>query len=496
MAIGLGGFALLGVMSFDRARLLRAASVLAAAVLLAVVITNLAGPASRGPSRGLSSVVSGATEDVVGLGGRTDIWLASVRLLDSWERPSEESDIASAMRPLFGLGPEMYYYSHPLVTDPKDGLIVAGHAHNWPLQIVLELGLAGLLTFAVLTLSVLIAGFSVIRSRRSGPRNEGDWLLVAMVAVIASLAGRSVEQMAGIARIGDLLLFWALLAVVLAVYGISNGAVSGVRSKLRVKFAVVPIVTISTLLVLTAGVFIVRDVQMLRAGVVAGDAFAAGRAGDRAESITLLQRAIDLAPDVEQYRVQTGELLFEEAQAQPTAEAALPFLVAALQTFTSYEDRDPLSFITRLRISAVEAEMVKRGELALQNDLIFRLIRIADSMPSYPSVQAIVAEREFLARQMELALFFADRAIAMEAQTSPQPLAWLKRGQALGELGDVDGALESLSTGLEREPTGKHAPSLHRSLALVYDSLGDSELAAEHRAQAVELGTPSASEGP
>jgi len=61
------------------------------------------------------------------------------------------------------------------------------------------------------------------------------------------------------------------------------------------------------------------------------------------------------------------------------------------------------------------------------------------------------------------------------------------RGNALGDLGDIDGALASFQMSLERDPEGSYASGVHRNLALVYDGLGDAGLAAEHRVRADEI---------
>ena len=71
--------------------------------------------------------------------------------------------------------------------------------------------------------------------------------------------------------------------------------------------------------------------------------------------------------------------------------------------------------------------------------------------------------------------------------TSSQPLAWFMRGNALGDLGDVEGALDAFITALARAPEGELAPAIHRNIALAYDSRGEAGLAAQHRAMAEEI---------
>ena len=493
VVFGIGAFACLGATFLSRRLLFRAASVLVIGLLIAVLLTNLVPPSSDGQTRGVGSIVSIATSTgEVGLGGvvggsRLELWQSSARLLDSWEGQQQESGALSTLRPVFGLGPEMYHYSFPLVADPQDGVLVPSHAHNLPLHLVLEYGAAGLFAFVLLALSVLMAGLMTVWRYRRDKGRGGDWLSIAMLTVIASLIGRAVEQSVGVARIGDLILFWMLLGVALAVCAIGSGVRSGIRPSLSIGSGYTRLTVATLLAVVAFAIFFVRDVQMMRAGVVSGDAFAEARTGNKGEAIALLQRAIELAPEVQLYRAIAGELLIEKARAQVTNEAAMPILAEAYETIIPFEERDPFAFVMQLRIGVVEAEMVNRGDGALRDDLIARTIHVADSMPAYPAIQAVAAERVLIAGEIELGLLFANRAIEMEAETSPQPLAWLKRGQALAELGDLDAALESFTIGLSRETKGTMAAGFHRNIGHIYDALGDAELATEHRALADEM---------
>ncbi len=495
LVFGVGAFALLGAMSLNRPQMIRSASVFAIGILIAALITlttNLTGDSTEGSGRGLGSVLSGVTPAAGGLGARSDIWEGSVRLLDSWEVQDRESGTLSALRPVFGLGPEMYYYSYPLVANPQDGIIVVSHAHDWPLQLVLELGVTGLMAFIVLAVSVLIAGFVFIRKDRGDAMSGHEWLAIAMLAVIAALIGRSAEQIVGIARVGDLVPFWALLGAALAIYGIGRRGEAGIRPGSRNAISYAPLTVATVLAVAALYIFVARDIQMLRAGLISGDAFEEAAAGDRVEATNLLQKATDISPDVQQYYEWSGELLVERARAQADPGTALPLLGEAYETFSQYEKRDRLAFTTQLRIGLAEVELVLRGDDFRRNELINRMVRLADAMPSYPEIQAFAAERVLLASQsdrnvLELGLELANRAIVMEPETSAQPFAWFMRGRALGDLGDLDGAIESFTTALKRAPRGQFAPGIHENLARVYEATGDLALADEHRALAEEI---------
>ena len=355
---------------------------------------------------------------------------------------------------------------------------------------VLELGVTGLITFATLAIAVLMSGVAFVRRRGRDLTGPASWMTIVMVAVIAALIGRSAEQMVGIARMGDLVPFWALLAVVLAIYGMdrSVGAVDKDRpDRLPIRSRYVSIGAAAILTVVLLTIFVFRDVQMLNSGLTAADAFEESAAGNSTEAITLLKEASDRSPDVQQYHVWAGELLVRKAQEESDSDVASALLHDARETFATYVERDAFAYLTQIRLGLAEVELVNRGNSAIRIDLIRRSLNTAEAMPNYPDVQALAAERLLVAGQLDLGLQLADRAIAMESESLPQPLAWFMRGNALGDLGDVDGALTSFQMSLERDPEGPFASGVHRNLALVYEGLGDAALAAEHRERALEI---------
>ena len=201
----------------------------------------------------------------------------------------------------------------------------------------------------------------------------------------------------------------------------------------------------------------------------------------------MLQRAADIAPDVQQYHVWAGELLIEEARAQTDLDPALRLFGEAYSTFTRYERRDPMAFTTQLRIGLAAAELVSRGDDFRREELVSRSVRVADAMRAYPSNQAFTAERVLIAGEVQLGLDLADRALVMEDATEPQPFAWFLRGDALRGLGDTDMALAAFDAALDLAPDGQFAPAVHRSIALVQEGLGNLTLAAEHRTLAMEI---------
>ena len=483
--VGVTAFGVLGALTLDRSLLIRTVGIFAAGLLVAILVASIPAPEKEElqDHRGLESVVSGVA---TGFGGRSDIWRGSVRLLDSWEVQGSESAAASALRPVFGLGPEMLFFSYPLTANPQTGDTVPSHAHNLLLQILLESGLAGLLTFTGLTLAVLITGLTAAY----GHGQDRSGLKIVLVGVLAALIGRATEQMVGTARVGDMLAFWVLLGIVLVIHGILRSSKSDEDPQAETekpRSIYVPVAAATVVVILASAIFLVRDVQMLRSGFTAANAFdevVVGRDSDAIESLTA---AAARSPGVEQYHVMAAGLLISQAQQEPDDDLAIPLLTRARDVLINHEEHNPLAYSTQLRLGQAEVELVNRGVDDLRNVLTARSLITADSMPSYPAVQAQAAERVLVAGHLELGLSLADRAIALETERAPQALAWFMRGNALGDLGDVDGALESFLMSLEQDPEDQIASAVHRNIALVYEQRGESDLAADHRQAADEL---------
>ena len=101
-----------------------------------------------------------------GLNGRLNIWNSTLKLATKWSVPEEESSIKTLLRPVFGLGPDMFVYSFPMVGEPRTGLEVVDHAHNYELQILMEQGIFGLIGFLVFTTSLSISAFVIVKKLR------------------------------------------------------------------------------------------------------------------------------------------------------------------------------------------------------------------------------------------------------------------------------------------------------------------------------------------
>jgi tetratricopeptide (TPR) repeat protein len=381
---------------------------------------------------------------------------------------------------------------------------IAQNAHNYPLQLLMELGLLG---FASFIAAVLLTGYAAVRllstARRAG--KHGMWPSIAIVGLLAMLVGRGTEQMVGVARVGDLLAFWALTALLIAVVEIARRQLPdssensrevrhrrprGPRANTLPPRSVF-IAAALAITLLAAGVLYYKDFRSLQASVIARDAFELREEGRPNEALVKYKRAVELNPGVQDYHLQVNDLFRDaasEAEAAGNNDQAIFFWEEALEAARRYEDRNSKAFNTQTRMGQAESRLTALGRTDLVNVARERYVSIADARPSYPSIQADVAQGLLAVGNDVLGLEYADRAIGMETQAFPNPRAWWFRGVALENLGELEIAATSYETATDRAPGSQVAKDAHLQLAIVYDQLGDPVRADEHQvlADAIE----------
>ena len=148
-----------------------------------------------------------------------EIWGTATDLAASRDRPFDESGVVRGLRVLFGFGPDMFFYSYPVAADPQGSLLGVSHAHNYLLQVLMEEGLVGASLMAAAAALLLIAALRVLRARSAEP-----WLAIVMIGTLAALAGRAVDQFGSVARLSDLMLFFALGGALFALTEIARAA--------------------------------------------------------------------------------------------------------------------------------------------------------------------------------------------------------------------------------------------------------------------------------
>ncbi|MBT5320649.1 MAG: hypothetical protein HOL45_12180 [Chloroflexi bacterium] len=513
-ALGAFLIVVLAIARLEPATLKRAAVVAVGGVLVGVVLIGL--PA--GETRGTASLVTAfsasasipelppetqATEVIVPnsaasdarFSGRVGIWRGALELVRNREVYPPESGVHSALRPIFGFGPEMYTYSFPLTAEPY-GLRSADHAHNYPLQVLLELGLAGLLTLVILVGLILVTLIRVLWPA-SGVRPD-PWTTVAAIGILAALFGRAIEQGPGVAQIADLTGYWILMGLAVALSESKSVAdVSETTQTPRRRRAVgfsdlggrklTSLVIAIVVIAVAGGVFLFKDIQQLRGSLAAVEANDLVSQNRGEEALEKYRDAISLAPDVSEYPIRLHEMLFGVASQETDPENRRTLLEIGYEVLADTADRDPYDFLLRERLALATLDLFEDGQTERRDEVIDRYIDFAESRPSYSEAQALLGNAAVIVGGFEVGLAAANRAIEIELNPAALDRAWWVRGIALDGLGDPSGAIASFEQAIAANGESNWAALSHGQLAELFENQGDVEEAAAHRARQIEL---------
>jgi tetratricopeptide (TPR) repeat protein len=441
-----------------------------------------------------------------GLGGRGEIWGDIIELSVGWNRLPKDPGLSKALRPVFGFGPDMLRFSTPLVTGPRASLQIVDHAHNRVLQVLVEQGWAGLISFvSVIVVAVWLLYLTWRALHRSG--GTGNRMSVLFVAITGALAGVAIEQMTGVGRVSDLLTSWILVGLLIVVYRATThmsadeptakpASDSSNRTKADRRSAASHNNTPATVFAFSVGLaaavvaialFSLIDGQSLRASRIT---FGRLEFKEATDAYLSMVDARNTAPQIEHFTVFPVELLVDDSRellALGENSEASSLAQQAFRLLLDYHERNPLAIRTRIMLAETAALLVEIGAADFTDEMVQRYQNLADQFPTEAGVLAGVANAYAAAERYEESIAFTDRSIALEPLTRPIPQAWWVRGSALDRLGRKDEAIASFETAIERDSKSEFAELSHRSLAKIYDELGDTVAAESHRAAAEEL---------
>ena len=153
---------------------------------------------------------------------RLNIWDGAWQLIQTRESAIDESEGLMAVRHIFGNSQEMYYIGYPLTAFPTEVFEISGHAHSQLLQIWVELGIWGLVSFLGILVSVFVAIIMTLTRLNSDTGADRNLLIIICFGLLAIFGARFIEQIPGVGRIVDSFIFALSLGLGLAVYRISR----------------------------------------------------------------------------------------------------------------------------------------------------------------------------------------------------------------------------------------------------------------------------------
>ena len=474
---------------------------LASAVIAGAVVAIPSSSRELGFTRVLSigeqvtefSSTSNGSTNVGGLEGRFTIWRSTLKITNDWDLPGEESSLDGVIRPLFGLGPEMYRYSIPLAGQPKSSVELIGHAHNYPLQILMGQGFVGLLLLIVFSGLVITAGWVTIRKFRSTLRPI-DAQVVLLLAMVSALVGKMIESQTGVARISDLAMTFAVAGGVIALSCLVIEPVHAVQREARysrLSFSIsrqawlglsLSITTVATLL---ASLLVIGwDVRRL------STTFQIASASTSSEGEVVLKAWTDAqksAPERQPLTMWLADKHFRSAKnlwSEDRPDDAYFQALRARELLLEFEKNDPFRQAIQLALAKTASTLVDWGYTDFEGEMRTRYLKIANNYPSYAFHVATAATAMVRVGDYEKAIELAERVIETEATTKPWAAAWYAKGVALFNMGSEDLAIATLITATEKEPGEVSARLAHSALAFIYERRGDSEQAEFHKAKA------------
>ncbi|MDP6667312.1 MAG: O-antigen ligase family protein [Dehalococcoidia bacterium] len=498
LAVGLVMFFVLAVIVLDLRKVAQAVAVFITASVIAAFIIALPSPQGDiGLERALSigtqlqaPTTSDSTEIEAGLTGRFQIWRSVLKLATTWQVPEPEPITTRVLRPVFGVGPDMLIYSFPLVGEPQTKLHSVDHAHNYPLQILAEQGYAGFLLLVGASLLLVVAAFRTVRTLKARASEIQPWQML-LLALLPATAGKLAELQTGVGRISDMTMTFAIMAGVLVLYEliVARSAEAeaetddAARRAVRVPRELMIGSTLLAAVVVTATLFtlfIGWDVRRLSASRLLATTYDNPARSIRAQGWADSQ---DQAPERESFTHGLANAYLieaDKAQVQGDMVQAVGLIEKSRELLLEYEEFDPFEWDVQMLLAKTVSRLVTWGELQYTREMAERYIRTAELYPAYPSILGTAATALTSVDFHEEAIYYADKAISMEANTQPWSKAWYAKGRALYELNREDEAIAALITATEKQPGWEGALLSHQVLSEIYRIQGKDELSDFH----------------
>ena len=444
--------------------------------------------------------------------GRGDTWLRSWELIE--DRPWFEFDELSFpwIRRLLGYGPDLFRYTYLLRSVPQGGIapVEPDHAHNFFINQAVELGVLGFLSSLGIFGAVFLAGGYLLIWKRDG---VSPLLTLVLIGVIATLAGRFLEMMVGLARVSDLTILWVVLGILAALPGLMERSTEQTQASTlpRASRRSVPVrstpnnsqfhltwphffrLAVIAWLIGGIGILIwVKNVNYVRASVEVGEAVEHFRSQEFQTSLASLNKAIELAPDVSSYynyraQVYFAYHLFDEIapESECSLQKTIPYSGCLnLKSFESnLEGVNQRPFYYRSRWALANSALnLKQDAVAIQlYEHLLAMVPNSNPLREQIGTTYIDLANAYLEAELpEAALKPIEATLAIKPNGVFSSHALLLKGMAyrdLERLNEATGPIErSLQLGLPQDLERQ----AHEALAEIYGELGQTNLAEEH----------------
>jgi tetratricopeptide (TPR) repeat protein len=451
--------------------------------------------------------------DVLGgfSGGRLTHWKVSWELIKSHPWFPFDSLSLRWLRPVVGYGPDLFRYTY-LLESPAQGpdrsLMAPDHAHNYFVHQTVEQGFLGTISSLGIFAAVFLAGAHRLLRSKSTMDPVHKLVLIALMSV---LAGRALEMMVGVARISDLTVLWVVLGLFAALSTamkspeLQHSLVAGSENKpsanhgraespSRTKAGVWPrlwkIAVVIGLIGTIVNLTWTNGISYPRAAVQAGHALKYFRQGNLPSSMSAIDRAVKLAPDVPVYH-NWKALVFSAyrrdlsgpREQHCSSQGDLPYqtCLAALAHRSNLNGANQRPFYLQSRIALANSAF----NLDLDDESIRYRRESLGMVPGSWGLRNNLASALIQQGKADSALEPLQEALEITKGARVSIDTLIIRARAYVDLGRYQDAIVDLNRALEIQASSAEA---HAGLAVAYAKLGQDEKAHDAADRAVELG--------
>ena len=424
--------------------------------------------------------------------GRSEIWKTAFSLILDPEVPQHESQLITRLRTVFGFGPDMFVHSYALRMEPRIEVQNQVNAHNIVLHMLVTTGLLG---FTALV--IVIAGFALIGvnvfSRITNTDQSFDSRLLLLLVFFAVLVGKSIELLAGIPRVDDLVPLVAIIGATIAACSIvedrslpsntaknqsrlRNGDRSSGGRRIQIGIGLFGLITLMTL-------FVTWDIPRMKSTMIVTSAKSVA---GTAESGEIYLEANRHEPQ-RMYYVNKLTPAFLDASTSAFEDGRLDdaneFLFRLRELWLGIAERDPYDFTSQVMLAKIMTIIYERGNTEFSKELIDRHSKIVSYFPGYPVLVGTASTVAASVGDYESAILFAKQAIADESRTVELSRTWYAKGISLFVLGFEEEGISDLLIATTKRPGSEDARNAHRALDKIYRDRGDVIQADFHSAE-------------
>ena len=424
-----------------------------------------------------------------GISGRLSIWNSSIKIITQAKTPAQEPNYMSLLRVLFGVGPDMYVYSYPLTSSPSSKLSMVDHAHNYLLQTMVEVGLLGLLAILTLGLLIFITSIQLIAKIKNHFYNSR--IAFISLGIISALGGKLVDIQAGVPRISDTTMMFALIGAIIC---INRLLVIKTNNETEIRDKIIPnkseseyfsfgiLLSSITITILLINLFFSWDIRRISASY-----YLASVVTD--SSSTQLDKAVawETAQEMAPERDSIIEPVFDahvnvslEQYSLGNIDIAINQMIYGRSLLLEYEKRDPYAIDIQIGLAKSATRLVEWGLTEYTDEMVYRYDKLARNFPGYPSLLGSAATALASVGLFEEAIIYADMAIETEKTTKPWSKAWYAKGASLASIGKINEGIEALNTATIKEPNDDGAILAHQTLSEIYAYLGEYDKSEKH----------------